>query len=74
MERLTPLGLKNEEIKDEAKLVLLASLVGIVGGLGAIVFRLFVDWMKEGFNLLAEYSQLDNSLAIVLVPTIGGLL
>lgn len=73
MIRLTPSGMKNPEFKEEAKLVFLASIVGIVGGLGAIVFRFFVESTRDLLDFLAEYSQIDNSFATILIPTIGGL-
>ncbi|RMG27334.1 MAG: CBS domain-containing protein [Methanobacteriota archaeon] len=75
MKRLTPIQrINDEEFIEEIKLVFLASLVGMVGGLGAIVFRLFVEYTKEIFTLLAEYSHTNNTLATILIPTLGGLL
>ena len=64
----------------DIRIIILAILVGIIGGLGAIVFRLMIDGVHyllvEGPKTLIENYGSDKYTGIITVaaPAIGGLI
>lgn len=59
---------------EPALLLALASLVGIVGGLGAILFRLMIDWVGVGVHVLLARILPVPLLAQLASPVVGLLL
>lgn len=57
----------------------LAIIVGVIGGLGAVIFRLFIKFFNNIFFGII-YSQIDEiriggySLGLILLPALGGLI
>ncbi|MCE7733516.1 MAG: CBS domain-containing protein [Candidatus Heimdallarchaeota archaeon] len=64
----------------DIRIIILAILVGIIGGLGAIVFRMMIDGVNyllvEGPNTLIEnyISKKYTAIVTVAAPAIGGLI
>ena len=68
-------GLQDDGFREELRLITIASVVGIVGGIGAVVFRKVVESTKEIFHLIFNgIPFLSDEINTVLVPTIGGLI
>jgi len=55
-------------------LVLLAMVVGAVGGLGAVVFRLMISAASAGFHALVPGAAHLPSYSVVILPVLGLLL
>lgn len=74
----TFVNFKFHSLQYEVRTLLLAILVGIIGGLGAIVFRLLINFF---FTILVVFPRVisGNNIALkdfltVLSPTLGGLI
>ncbi len=55
-------------------LLVLAVLVGAVGGLGAVVFRLMIRWASAGFHVLLPPSAHFPPYTVAILPVLGLLL
>lgn len=78
----SPIQTKNRlyKLDSDFRIILLAILVGIIGGIGAIAFRLMIDAVNyilvEGPNTLVEkyISSEYTRIVTVAAPAIGGLI
>ncbi len=65
-------------IKEYGPLVLLSILIGIIGGLGAILFRIMIKFNKNFFfNIILPRISFyvgDYNLGVILLPALGGLI
>jgi len=61
-------------ISEPVLLVLLAMVVGAVGGLGAVVFRLMISAASAGFHALVPGAAHLPSYSVVILPVLGLLL
>ena len=58
----------------QIKMIGIASLIGIVGGLGAVLFRRMISFVNELFVKLPQSVFGDNVMITLLAPTAGGLI
>ena len=66
--------MSSARLPEPVLLLVLAVLVGAVGGLGAVVFRLMIRWASTGFHLLIPTSAHLPPYTAVILPVFGLLL
>lgn len=65
--------LKFNSLNRTVRLSTLSIFVGIIGGLGAVLFRFMIIWSNYLFVILVEKVLHHNVVSIILAPTLGGL-
>ncbi len=74
-DNLKKLDFLKESDKKKLQLLFLSTLVGIIGGLGAVMFRLLIKLVNLTLVKFPNTISSDfNPLIIVLAPTVGGLI
>lgn len=66
-------GISQSEIRN-IKMLALAIVVGIIGGLGAVVFRWMISTVNKILFEIPSNLFSDSPIVIILAPTIGGLI
>ncbi|MDH5403447.1 MAG: chloride channel protein [Candidatus Heimdallarchaeota archaeon] len=68
------LNKKKKELQpDEFKLIYLSIVIGVIGGLGAIILRNLIDLIRKVFFEIPYHASNQSQLVTVLAPGLGGL-
>ena len=70
---------KTKYIRSSGQLLILAIIVGFIGGIGVVVFHLALDWGKEAvLGDISSFADIKNhgfpTWLFFLIPAMGGLI